>query len=57
MPSPLTDLGRADLGSVVTVEVEVQLADEESLGTGWVFDSKGDIVTNAHVIAATSPSA
>ena len=23
---------------------------EESLGTGWIFDSKGDVVTNAHVI-------
>jgi serine protease Do len=50
-PSPLTDVGRADLGSVVTVEVEVELNNEESLGTGWVFDSKGDIVTNAHVIS------
>jgi serine protease Do len=51
MPSPLTDLGRADLGSVVTIEVEVELDNEESLGTGWIFDSKGDIVTNAHVIS------
>ena len=50
-PSPLTDLGRADLGSVVTIEVEVELSNEESLGTGWIFDSKGDIVTNAHVIS------
>jgi S1-C subfamily serine protease len=50
-PSPLTDLGRADLGSVVTIEVEVELDNEESLGTGWIFDSKGDIVTNAHVIS------
>jgi S1-C subfamily serine protease len=47
-PSPLSDLGRAVLGSVVTVEVE--LTNEESLGTGWIFDAKGDVVTNAHVI-------
>ncbi|HVC03504.1 MAG TPA: serine protease [Candidatus Acidoferrales bacterium] len=50
-PSPLTDLGRGDLGSVVTIQVEVELSNEESLGTGWIFDSKGDIVTNAHVIS------
>jgi S1-C subfamily serine protease len=50
-PSPLTDLGRADLGSVVTIEVQVELNNEESLGTGWIFDSKGDIVTNSHVIS------
>jgi S1-C subfamily serine protease len=49
--SPLSDLGRADLGSVVTVEVEVELDNDESLGTGWIFDKKGDIVTNAHVIS------
>jgi serine protease Do len=36
---------------VVTIEVEVELDNEESLGTGWIFDSKGDIVTNAHVIS------
>ena len=51
VPSPLTDLGRADLGSVVTIQVEVELNNEESLGTGWIFDRKGDIVTNAHVIS------
>lgn len=49
-PTPLTDLGRAALASVVTVEVDVDLSTEESLGTGWIFDSRGDIVTNAHVI-------
>jgi len=51
VPSPLTDLGRADLGGVVTIQVEVQLSNAESLGTGWIFDSRGDIVTNAHVIS------
>ncbi|MGA7988839.1 MAG: serine protease [Candidatus Dormiibacterota bacterium] len=53
-PPPLADLGRADLASVVTVEVEVEHSDEESLGTGWIFDSKGDIVTNEHVIAGNA---
>jgi S1-C subfamily serine protease len=53
-PTPLADLGRADLASVVTVEVEVEHSDEESLGTGWIFDSKGDIVTNEHVIAGNA---
>ena len=43
--------GGRDLGSVVTIQVEVELSNEESLGTGWIFDSKGDIVTNAHVIS------
>lgn len=51
-PSPLTDLGRSYLGSVVTVEAE--LPAEESLGTGWIFDTRGDVVTNAHVIACHS---
>ncbi|MEA2638369.1 MAG: hypothetical protein QOE18_1426 [Chloroflexota bacterium] len=50
-PVPLSDLGRAALASVVTVEVEVQVTNEESLGTGWIFDARGDIVTNAHVVA------
>jgi putative serine protease PepD len=49
--TPLTDLGRAALASVVTVEVEVEVSNEESLGTGWIFDARGDIVTNAHVVA------
>jgi putative serine protease PepD len=53
-PTPLTDLGRAALVSVVTVEVEVQVSNEESLGTGWIFDARGDIVTNAHVVAGHS---
>jgi serine protease Do len=53
-PSPLADLGRADLASVVTVEVEVEQSNEESLGTGWIFDAKGDIITNDHVIAGNA---
>jgi S1-C subfamily serine protease len=50
-PIPLSDLGRAALAGVVTVEVEVAASNEESLGTGWIFDARGDIVTNAHVVA------
>jgi S1-C subfamily serine protease len=52
-PSPpvLTDLGRDDLASVVTVEAELENGSEESLGTGWIFDGLGDVVTNAHVIS------
>jgi serine protease Do len=51
-PSPpaLTDLGLDDLASVVTIEAELENGSEESLGTGWIFDDLGDVVTNAHVI-------
>jgi S1-C subfamily serine protease len=51
-PAPpfLTDLGRDDLVSVVTVEAELENGAEESLGTGWIFDGAGDVITNAHVI-------
>lgn len=47
-PVPLTDLARADLARVVTIEAE-RPSDEE-LGTGWLFDDRGDFVTNAHVV-------
>ncbi len=47
-PVPLTDLARAQMGSVVTIEAE--RSNDEELGTGWLFDSRGDFVTNAHVI-------
>jgi S1-C subfamily serine protease len=50
-PPILSDLGRNDLASVVTVEAELQNGSEESLGTGWIFDAMGDVVTNAHVIS------
>ena len=49
-PPLLTDVGRDDLISVVTVEAELANGAEESLGTGWIFDKVGDVVTNAHVI-------
>ncbi len=49
-PPPLTDLGRNDLTSVVTVEAELESGSAELLGTGWVFDNLGDVVTNAHVV-------
>ncbi|GAC1340722.1 MAG: hypothetical protein NVSMB29_10030 [Candidatus Dormibacteria bacterium] len=47
-PVPLTEIGAALLSRVVTVEV--QRFDGEELGTGWLFDDRGDFVTNAHVI-------
>ena len=50
-PPPLTDLGRVDLASVVTVEAELANGSEESLGSGWIFDTLGDVITNAHVIS------
>lgn len=49
-PPLLADLGRDDLVSVVTIEAELANGAEESLGTGWIFDRVGDVVTNAHVI-------
>jgi serine protease Do len=51
-PSPpeLTDLGLDDLASVVTIEAELENGSEESLGTGWIYDNLGDVITNAHVI-------
>jgi len=48
-PVPLTDLARADLSRVVTIEAE--RSSDEELGTGWLFDARGDFVTNAHVIS------
>lgn len=46
--TPLADLGRAALASVVTVEA--QRTNDEALGTGWLLDAHGDFVTNAHVV-------
>lgn len=51
VPSPtlsLGDIARAQLGQTVTVEALGPT--DEGLGTGWLFDTKGDFVTNAHVI-------
>jgi len=48
-PRPLADIGRMALNRVVTVETD--RSNEEALGTGWLFDTHGDFVTNAHVIA------
>ncbi|GAC1574699.1 MAG: hypothetical protein NVS3B18_08290 [Candidatus Dormibacteria bacterium] len=50
-PSPtlsLDDIARAQLRNTVTIEALG--ANDEGLGTGWLLDSKGDFVTNAHVI-------
>ena len=48
MPTPLTNVGRQSLSRVVTIEAV--LPNAEALGTGWLFDSHGDFVTNAHVV-------
>lgn len=48
-PIPLSDVGREALGRVVTVEAD--RTNEEALGTAWLFDTHGDFVTNAHVVA------
>ncbi len=50
-PSPslsLDDIARAALASTVTIEALG--SNDEGLGTGWLLDSKGDFVTNAHVV-------
>jgi serine protease Do len=45
---PIADVGRNALPSIVTIEAD--RTGDEALGTGWLFDSRGDFVTNAHVI-------
>ena len=50
-PSPtlsLDDIARAQLSRTVTIEALGKT--DEGLGTGWLLDSKGDFVTNAHVV-------
>lgn len=42
------DWARAQLASTATIEALG--GGDEGLGTGWLIDSKGDFVTNAHVI-------
>lgn len=48
-PVSLLDVGRGALTRVVTVETDKPA--QEALGTAWLFDDKGDFVTNAHVVA------
>lgn len=52
-PSPVSmqDVGRLALTRVVTVESD--RASQEALGTAWLFDDRGDFVTNAHVVAGS----
>ena len=45
---PITDVGRNALPSIVTIEAD--RTNDEALGTGWLFDNRGDFVTNAHVV-------
>ncbi len=50
-PSPtlsLDDIARAKLSRTVTIEALG--SNDEGLGTGWLLDSRGDFVTNAHVV-------
>ena len=50
-PSPtlsLDDIARAQLSRTVTIEALGKT--DEGLGTGWLLDSRGDFVTNAHVV-------
>lgn len=47
-PLPATDVARDAIGRVVTVEVVRDGA--QALGTGWLLDTRGDFVTNAHVV-------
>lgn len=44
----LTGVARSVLSHTVTIEALA--SGDEELGTGWVYDTHGDIVTNAHVI-------
>ncbi|HEX6539711.1 MAG TPA: serine protease [Candidatus Dormibacteraeota bacterium] len=48
-PVPLQDIGRQALSRVVTVETDRPA--QEALGTAWLLDSRGDFVTNAHVVS------
>jgi S1-C subfamily serine protease len=45
---PLAEVAAGALSRVVTIET--QTPDHQELGTGWLFDTKGDFVTNAHVV-------
>jgi serine protease Do len=45
---PLSEVAGESLSRVVTVET--QTPDHQELGTGWLIDTKGDFVTNAHVV-------
>jgi S1-C subfamily serine protease len=49
---PLATVADQALSRVVTVEV--QTSSGEEFGTGWVFDTHGDVVTNNHVIEGGS---
>lgn len=45
---PLGDVAAEALNRVVTIET--QTPDHQELGTGWLLDTRGDFVTNAHVV-------
>ncbi|TMD07058.1 MAG: trypsin-like peptidase domain-containing protein [Chloroflexi bacterium] len=58
--TPTSSLVSQPLGTVAdhamsrVVTVEVQTSGGEEFGTGWVFDTHGDVVTNNHVIEGGS---
>lgn len=49
---PLNTVADQAMSRVVTVEV--QTSSGEEFGTGWVYDTHGDVVTNNHVIEGGS---
>lgn len=49
LPLSLDDVGRRSLVGVVAVEAATP-NNQEELGTGWIVDGRGDVVTNAHVV-------
>jgi putative serine protease PepD len=51
MPSPFMDLQQQFVRVVKTVSPQVvQIQSQVGLGSGIVFDDRGDVVTNAHVV-------
>jgi len=51
-PEPLNVVADRAITRVVTVEVQTPTGEE--FGTGWLFDTHGDVVTNNHVIEGGS---
>jgi putative serine protease PepD len=55
-PSAVLDLQASFTSVVDRVSPEVvQISNPQGLGSGVVFDGRGDVVTNAHVVAAGGP--
>jgi hypothetical protein len=57
MPSPFTTLQQQFVRVVKTVSPQVvQIQSQVGLGSGIVFDDRGDVVPNAHVVEAPGGS-